>query len=171
MNKPKCTPINAHVLKQLFEAVQMQNYDLNFNNREDFKELEIRISGFRFGISYKGAAITDKALLKYWGIDKYGIAGRRYTPNSIYLDVLSDFCGYKNWNQFQKQSGFKIVNNVLPYEQKKRISMKEYGMWILQKQGMSYILVINTSISPFKKQNSDLNFSILKISVVSQHLP
>lgn len=49
--------------------------------------------------------------------------------------------------------------------------MKEYGMWILQKQGMSYILVINTSISPFKKQNSDLNFSILKISVVSQHLP
>ena len=118
MNKPKCTAINAHVLKQLFEAVQMQNNDLNFNNREDFKELEIRISEFRFGISYKGAAITDKALLKYWGIDKYGIAGRRYTPNSIYLDVLADFCGYKNWNQFQKQSGFKIVNNVLSYEQK-----------------------------------------------------
>lgn len=127
MNKPKCTPINAHVLKQLFEAVQMQNNDLNFNNREDFKELEIRISEFRFGISYKGAAITDKALLKYWGIDKYGIAGRRYTPNSIYLDVLADFCGYKNWNQFQKQSGFKIVNNVLSYEQKQTYFNE--GIW------------------------------------------
>ena len=40
MHKPQSNPIDAHLLKQLFEAVQERNSDLNFNCRKDYCELE-----------------------------------------------------------------------------------------------------------------------------------
>ena len=40
---------------------------------------------------------------------------------------MATACDFKNWDQFQEESKFKIVTNVLPYEQK-----QEYwsnGIW------------------------------------------
>ena len=130
-NEPQSKMINAHLLKQLFEVVQELNRDLNFNKRKDYEELEERITTIYYGPSHKKSALSNKILLEYWGIDQYGANGRRYTPDIDYLSILAKFCGFKNWNHFEKESGFKLVSNVLPYEQewRKRISYWKNGIW------------------------------------------
>lgn len=126
-SKPQSKTIDAHLLKQLFEAVQELNNDLNFSMRKDYEDLEERITAIYYSPTYKGSAISNKTLLKYWGIDKYGVADRRYTPDSNYLSILAGICGFKNWDKFQKEVGFKIVTNVLPYERKQRYW--DNGIW------------------------------------------
>lgn len=127
MYKPQSSPIDAHLLKQLFEAVQERNSDLNFNYRKDYWELEERITAVYYGISHKGSALSSKILLEYWGIDKYGVNGRRYTPDINYLSILARVCGFKNWDKFQRESKFKYVTNVLPYERKQKYW--DNGIW------------------------------------------
>ena len=125
---PQSKIIDAHLLKQLFEDVQKRFSNLNFSKRKDYEELEVKITAIYYSPTHKKSAISSKTLLKYWGIDKYGVKGRRYTPDSDYLSILAEVCGTKNWDQFKKEVGFKIVTNVLPYERKQKYW--DNGIWL-----------------------------------------
>lgn len=64
---------------------------------------------------------------RYWGKYDFGSPSKRYSSNSISLDLLSIACGFKNWDMYEKANGNTFVTNVLPYEQ--NLSFFNNGFW------------------------------------------
>lgn len=123
-------PFNAHAFKLLLQTLKSKFPNLDFRTENGAIELASQITFIDRGkVTYDDTefSISIKTLRRYLGFQCYGSEERRYTPEFICLDLLSRVCGFKNWDQFQNESEFKMVTNILPYEQKQDYWNK--GIW------------------------------------------
>lgn len=113
--------INLNAVKLLFQKVEEKIYPPNELKRYiHFRELARKISSSVFPNKdfefEEDMLIQPKTLQRYWGKLPYGNKNRRYTPNTMSLDRLAEFCGYRNWNDFANKHNGEYVTNILPYE-------------------------------------------------------
>lgn len=123
--------IDLNAVKLLFQMVEEKIHpQIQLNRYIHFRELARKISLYAFPDRdfefEEDMLIQPKTLQRYWGKLPYGNKNRRYTPNTMSLDRLAEFCGYKNWNDFANKQNGEYVTNILPYE--KNVKYMTHGI-------------------------------------------
>ncbi|MDE7460766.1 MAG: hypothetical protein K2M85_06755 [Paramuribaculum sp.] len=113
--------IDLNAVKLLFQKIEEKiSPSQQLKRYTDFRELARKISRQSFPDKNfewdEDMIVKPKTLQRYWGTVTYGNNDRRFSPNSVILDRLAEFCGYKSWQDFSVIYKDEIVTNILPYE-------------------------------------------------------